>query len=187
MGSAGGTPSTPVERRPENRGGGLGGNFWRFAAAYTGIALADGVRVAALPRLAASISRVPLAVAAVAAAETVPWLVANLPSGVLVDRHDRRQIMQAAAVLRIVLMVVLIVTVLAHLVSIGLLIGLGFLLGCADTFGANASVGLVRGLVRLPQLEKANGVVGGVNSVGTNLVGPALGSILWTSRSSGCG
>ncbi|MHB1525740.1 MAG: MFS transporter [Candidatus Dormibacteria bacterium] len=172
-----GSVSRAEPGRPRHDG--LGPDFWRFAAAYSGIALADGVRFAALPLLAASITRSPLAVAAVTAAQSAPWLVANLPSGVFVDRHDRGQIMRWAAALRIGLMVILVATLLGHLVSIGLLIGLGFLLGCADTFGANASVGLVRGLVRAAHLERANGVVGGVNSVGTGLVGPALGSVLF--------
>ena len=166
---------------PPRPGEGLGGDFWRFASAYTGIALADGVRFAALPLLAASITREPLAVAAVGAAQTLPWLVVNLPSGVFVDRHDRLRIMRAAAAVRVALMAILIAALLSHLGSVGLLVGLGFMLGCADTFGGNASVGLVRGLVQRRQLERANGVVGGVNSVAAGLVGPALGSILFAT------
>ena len=58
--------------------------------------------------------------------------------------------------------------------------GLGLLLGSTDTFGGNAAVGLVRGLVRPAQLEQANSVVGGIDAVLATLVGPTLGAVLFS-------
>ena len=174
----------PESRLPKETAPGVGmrslpGRFWQFAGAYAATALADGVRLAALPLLAASLTHRPLLVALVAVGESLPWLVVGLPSGVLVDRHDRKQVVQVAAVVREVVMLVLIAVLLLHRDSVALLVGLAFLLGCADTFSANAQVGLVRGLVRPEQMEAANSVVGGVNAIGTSLVGPALGSLLF--------
>jgi MFS family permease len=118
-------------------------------------------------------------VASVTFAETLPWIVVSLPSEVLIDRHDRRWIMQLAAAGRVLLMVLLIAALLFHLVSIGLLIGLGFLLGCADVFGSNSANGLVRNLVASTQMERANGVVGAIDFVGGSFIGPALGNVLF--------
>lgn len=117
--------------------------------------------------------------ASVTFAETLPWIAVSLPSGVLIDRHDRRWIMQLAAAGRVLLMVLLIAALLFHLVSIGLLIGLGFLLGCADVFGSNSANGLVRNLVASTQMERANGVVGAIDFVGGSFIGPALGNVLF--------
>ncbi|MHB1576752.1 MAG: MFS transporter, partial [Candidatus Dormibacteria bacterium] len=120
----------------------LDGRFWQFAGAYATTALADGVRFAALPLLAASLTHRPLLVALVGVGESLPWLVVGLPSGVLVDRHDRKRVVQVAAVVREVVMLVLIAALLLHRDTVALLIGLAFLLGSADTFSANAQVGL---------------------------------------------
>ncbi len=159
----------------------LPGRFWQFAGAYAATALADGVRLAALPLLAASLTHHPLLVALVGVGESLPWLVVGLPSGVLADRRDRKRVVQVAAVVREVVMLVLIAALLLHRDSVALLVGVAFLLGSADTFSANAQVGLVRGLVRPEQMEAANSVVGGVNAIGTSLVGPALGSLLFAA------
>jgi hypothetical protein len=77
-------------------------------------------------------------------------------------------------------MLLLIAALLLHMVTIGRLVGLGFLLGCADVFVSNSAIGLVRNLVASSQLERANGVVGAISYIGNSFVGPALGSVLFT-------
>lgn len=174
------TPGVSPEQGAPRRGlRHLGVSFWRYATAYSAMSLADGVRFAAMPLLAASITRAPVEVAAVAFAETLPWLLVNLPSGVIVDRLDRRVVMEMAGLVRAALLAVLITLLLLHLISIPILIGLGFLLGSTTVFGTNASIGLVRSLVETEQLETANSVVGGVDSVASTLVGPAIGAALF--------
>ena len=56
-------------------------------------ALGDGMYLAALPLLAAQLTRDPLAVSAVTFAGWLPWLLFALPAGALVDRLDRRRVM----------------------------------------------------------------------------------------------
>src|SRR5262249_35356332 len=51
----------------------------------------DGVRLAALPLLAAQLARSPAAVAAVTAVQSLPWLIGP-GLGVIVDRNDRRRL-----------------------------------------------------------------------------------------------
>ncbi|HEY6537713.1 MAG TPA: MFS transporter [Candidatus Dormibacteraeota bacterium] len=158
----------------------LGGRFWRYAIATTASGIGDGVRFAALPLLAASLTRSPVLVAAVATAEGLPWVLVNPISGVLIDRHDRRQMMRWSAEVRVALVLILVAAILTHLVTIWWLCGLGFLLGCADTFGSNASIGLLPALVAAAQLERANAVSQGIYNVGTTLLGPAIGGLLFT-------
>jgi MFS family permease len=75
---------------------GLGPNYGKLLAASTVSNLGDGVRLAALPLLAASLTRDPELVAGVRVATTVPWLLLALVAGVVVDRVDRRRLLQVA-------------------------------------------------------------------------------------------
>ena len=158
----------------------LGSSFWAYAASNTAAGLGDGVRVAALPLLAASLTTSPALVGAVAACQSVPWLLVNPFSGALADRHDRRSLMQLATVVRVTLAVTLVVMVGLRLADIAWLCVLGFLLGSADTLGSNSASGLLPRLVRGPQLERANAISQGGYATGENLLGPALGALLFT-------
>src|SRR4051812_16873304 len=62
--------------------------------------LGDGMLATALPLLAASLTRNPVAVSAVVAARTAPWLIFGLLAGVYVDRGDRRMMMVVSDVVR---------------------------------------------------------------------------------------
>jgi MFS family permease len=66
----------------------LGSEFRILWAAAAVSNLGDGLRVAALPLLAATITRDPAQIAAVTAAIWLPWLLIGLYAGALVDRAD---------------------------------------------------------------------------------------------------
>ena len=73
--------------------------------ASTAVAVSgQGMVIAAGPLLAASLSRHPLAVSAVAAASPAAWLVMGLPAGALVDRLSRRRVMIVTDALRAALL-----------------------------------------------------------------------------------
>ena len=77
----------------------LGPAYWRLWWASAVSTTGDGVLVAALPLLAVTITRNPLMISLVTAAEFLPWMLLSLPIGVLVDRHDRATLMWRAQVL----------------------------------------------------------------------------------------
>ena len=62
--------------------------------------LGDGLIVLALPWLAALMTRDAVAIAAVAAAGRLPWLLFALPSGVIIDQSDQRKLIARADLLR---------------------------------------------------------------------------------------
>jgi hypothetical protein len=66
-------------------------DFGRLLAATTASNLSDGIRQAALPLIAASITRDPAQVAGVTFAAQAPWLLFGLTSGAMVDRFNRRR------------------------------------------------------------------------------------------------
>ncbi len=62
--------------------------------------LGDGIRLTALPLLAATLTRDPLAVSAVLAATTAPWILFGPLGGSLVDRVDRKALMVGGQLVR---------------------------------------------------------------------------------------
>ncbi|NBH08275.1 MFS transporter [Amycolatopsis sp. SID8362] len=69
-------------------------SFWRlwWSALVSGVG--DGIRIGALPLLAAALTREPVAVAVVTLAGGLPWLVAGPFTGALTDRWpDRRRVL----------------------------------------------------------------------------------------------
>jgi MFS family permease len=156
--------------------------LWTAAASST---LGDGVFLAALPLLAATLSRDPLQVSLVTFAGWLPWLLFGLISGALVDRWDRRRVMWMVDAFRAVLVGLLAVAVLAGWATIALLAVTGFLLGTGQTLVDNAAQSLIPALVgrdRL-RLERANSQLYGARTVGQHLAGPPAGGVLFSLAS----
>jgi len=163
----------PTEASP----GGLG----RLLAS-TGISVAgQGMVFAAVPLLAASLTRNPLWVSVVAASTYAAWLVVGLPAGALVDRWPRRLTMVVADLVRAALLVVLAVLVTLDRMSIGVLVGLVFAIGVAGCFFDPAGQAAIPNVVgRDPvDLAKANGRLWTLDILGRSLVGPPLGAALF--------
>jgi MFS family permease len=134
--------------------------------------------LAALPLLAAELTRDPLAVSVVTFAGWLPWLLFALPAGALVDRLDRRRVMWTVDATRALVVGALTAAVLAGWVSIPLLAVAGFLVGAGQTLFENAAQAMVVAVVgRDPgRLERANGQLVASLTVGQQLVGPPAGS-----------
>ena len=158
--------------------GGLGPGFRRLWAASTVSSLGDGMYLAALPLLAAELTRDPLAVSVVTFAGWLPWLLFALPAGALVDRLDRRRVMWTVDATRALVVGALTAAVLAGWASIPLLAVAGFLVGAGQTLFENAAQAMVVAVVgRDPgRLERANGQLVASLTVGQQLAGPPAGS-----------
>jgi MFS family permease len=134
--------------------------------------------LAALPLLAATLTRDPLAVSVVTFAGWLPWLLFALPAGALVDRLDRRRVMWTVDAARALVVGALTAAVLAGWVSIPLLALAGFLVGTGQTLFENAAQAMVVAVAgREPRrLARANGQLVASLTVGQQLVGPPAGS-----------
>jgi MFS family permease len=159
----------------------LGAGYHRLWGAAAISTAGDGMFLAALPLLAASLSRDPLRVSLVTFAGWLPWLLFGLISGALVDRWDRRRVMWRVDACRVVVVGVLGVAVLAGWATIPLLAAVGFLLGTGQTLFDNAAQSLIPALVTRAshRLERANSQLHGARTVGQNLVGPPAGGLLF--------
>jgi hypothetical protein len=142
--------------------------------------LGDGLRVVALPLLAAALTTDPLLVSGLVAAAYLPWVLFGLPIGSLVDRGRPEVFMQVTNIGRAVLLGLLTAGLASGFTSLWLLYVIAFLLGIGEAVYDNASQSLVPQLVPDRQLESANAALVTADRVGQDLVGPAVAGVLFT-------
>ncbi len=161
-------PLQPVERR------GL-----RALLAANGIsAVGDGAFLAAAPLAAAAVTRNPTAVAIVAAAEYLPWLLVSPLAGVYVDRWAKRPTMIWADLLRGLGVAVLAVLVAFHLATIPAIAVCAAAMVTGMVFHSAAAEAVIADLTGRDeaQLHRVNGRLQATSTTGRQLVGPPAGS-----------
>lgn len=158
---------------------GLGRRFWTFWCASALANVGDGIRLAAFPLLAASLSSDPVMVGIAAAAATVPWLLTGLYAGSLADRYGARTLIRVAELSRIAVLSGLIAMLLSDRATIGAVAAAAFLLGAGETMRDTAAQTVIPRLVPSVLLERANGRLSAVELVGNEFVGPLVGGVLF--------
>jgi Na+/melibiose symporter-like transporter len=157
----------------------LGSRFWRLYASSATSNLADGIGRTALPLLAASLTRDPVAVAGLASFGFLPWLLFALPSGALVDRVDRRLAMSLANAVRAAALGLLAGLVIADAATVPALYAVAFVLGVAETVYDSATRALLPQLVTRGQLDRANSLLTVEETLGQQFIGAPVGSALF--------
>ncbi|MFZ3498335.1 MFS transporter [Streptomyces sp. 5.8] len=154
--------------------------FGRLWTAQTVSSLGDGVMHAALPLIALTLTRDPMALAVVTAVGTLPWLLFGVLGGALVDRWDRRRTMWVADAGRAVLLVIPVAAAVLDVLSIPLLAAVAFLLGLGGLFFDTAATAYLPDLLgRDPALlERANSRLRGTQTAASGFAGPPAGSAL---------
>ena len=177
----------------------LGANYWKLWTASITSNFGDGVSTVAYPWLASAVTRNPVQIAGIAVATRLPWLIFTLPAGVITDRLDRRRIIVAMDLARMVITL----GVGAAVVALGsdlvapesieataatdpehgpaLLVTLyvaALLFGFAEVLRDNAAQTILPAIVDSDLLEKANGRMWGAEMVMNSFIGPPLGGIL---------
>ncbi|MBT8203511.1 MAG: MFS transporter [Acidimicrobiia bacterium] len=175
----------------------LGANYWRLWVASVVSNVGDGVAQIAYPWLASAVTRVPLLIAVIAVVQRLPWLVFTLPAGVITDRVDRRKIMVAMDLTRMVITLGVALAVAAEAsglpapdeIGSGVvagtntmlylaLLGSALLFGMAEVLRDNAAQTILPAIVEPESLERANGRLWGAEMVANSFAGPPLGSLL---------
>ena len=156
----------------------LPASFHRLILAWAGSLTGDGLRIVALPLLAATVDSSPGAVAAVAVAATLPWLTVAVPAGALVDRLNPARVMMIAHCVRAVLTAALAVIAWTT-APIPVLCLIAFAITAAETFADGAAQSLLVRGVPVAQLEQANARFVTVETVALDLAGPLLAGVLF--------
>jgi hypothetical protein len=153
--------------------------------AASGLAnLGDGVRQVALPLSAAAITHDAVLVAGLTAVAYVPWMLFGLPVGALVDRARPELYVVWAAVLRGALFGALALALVLDVRSMVLLYAVAFPLGVGEAAYDNASQSLIPRVVADAVLERANSALVGVERLGQDLIGPAVGGVMFAAAAS---
>jgi MFS family permease len=149
--------------------------WWASAVDNVG----DGAFAAAIPLLAVTMTRDPRLVSVVSAATYLPWLLLSLPVGAIVDRYDRVLLMWRCQLGQAVAVAAVAVLAGCHLVGIGSLALLAFVIGTGEVVFGNAAQAVLPEIVPAPLVHKANGAQYAITTVGQLFVGPPLGSLLF--------
>ena len=158
----------------------LPGAFWRLWTSVTLSNLGDGVRLAAFPLLAVTLTQDPRLVAGVAVVQYLPWLFLGIPAGAIADRVDRRRLMSAVNFGRTIALVLLLVSLATDTAALPMLYVTAFLIGVGETAYDTAAQAAVPQLVPAPSLVRANGRLVSSLVVTDEFVGPLLGAALFT-------
>jgi MFS family permease len=155
--------------------------FWLYWLSATTSYVGDGVRFAALPLLAASLSSSPAEVAAVATAVGLPWLLFGLLAGVAVDRWPRLRLMAVMQLARAAVGVAIVAGVWFGWLTIPLLVVLTFVVCTCEVFYDVAFNSALPAVVDRADIQKANGRLITAEIVTFEFVGPALGGLLFAA------
>ena len=136
----------------------------------------DGIRLAALPLLAASLTSSPVLVSAVTAAQYLPWVSVAPLGGALVDRQDRRRVILVTQSWRGLVMLVLALVVATDVVEIWHLCLVAFAITAGEILVDPSVVALVPTMVPDEQLDAANAQISSVEVVTNDVAGRPAGA-----------
>jgi MFS family permease len=157
----------------------LGGRYAKLWAASTTSALGSGLATIATPLFVASLTTDPVIVSAAFGVAWLPWLLFALPSGVLVDRVDRRRLMIAVDWARVAAMGLLATAILTGWASIALLYAVLFVVNAGEIVVRSASQAMIPSVVPAARLERANGWLAGGATLTEQMVAGPLGGFLF--------
>lgn len=141
--------------------------------------LGDGLRLAALPLLATSLTDSPLLISAVAAAQYLPWLTFAPFGGALVDRWVRRRTILVTQAWRGVLLTALALLVWTGHAEIWQVCLVAFAVTVGEILVDPSTVALVPTLVDDRDLDRANGRISSAEIVANDFAGGPLGALLF--------
>ncbi|MEV0091153.1 MFS transporter [Streptomyces sp. NPDC050738] len=150
--------------------------LWTSAATSS---IGDGIRVSAFPLLAVAVTRDPVAVTGVTAAQKVPQLLFGMHVGAFVDRADRISLVRNVQLVRLLLVVGLVALVATDSITLWALYVLSVVLGIAELLADTALQALTPEIVADQGLEHVNSRLSGAQSIGEDFAGPALGGVLF--------
>ena len=147
-------------------------------AAVTGIAISDVV----YPLLILGFTGKPILAGLFGAIQFTAMVLASLPAGAFVDRHDRRHVLMTGELIRALLATVLAVTLAAGHIWLSEIYLVAAALGACQPFSGIRTLA-VRGVVPAEKITSAlatQQIFTGVAS----LLGPALGAVMFTASRS---
>ena len=157
----------------------LGAPYRRLLSATLLSNLGDGIRAAAFPLLAASLTRNPILISGVAIAGELPGLLLSLTAGSVADRFDRRRLIIVVDAVRLGLLLALIAMISLGRATMLILYVVVFVSAVAEVLRDSTAGTLVPSIVAVDQLDRANGRMITAEIAGNEFIGPPLGGFLF--------
>jgi MFS family permease len=157
----------------------LGPAFTNLWVATLASNLGDGIARTAMPLLAARLSSDPLLISGIAALAMLPWLLFALPSGIAIDRMDRRRALAVAQAVRVALGLLLIGLTATSTLTIGWLYLVIFVYGAFETLYDGAARAIPPSILPTGDLPRANGRIEAGEQVMQNFVSGPFTSALF--------
>jgi MFS family permease len=140
--------------------------------------LADGVIKIALALVATTLTKSPGLISGVLLTLTLPWLLAALHVGVLVDRVDRRKLLWLASGIKITVVGVLLGLAASDSLRLPAIYGCGIVLGIAEVIALTSAAALIPDAVAVRGRDRANTWVTAAETVCNEFGGPFIGGLL---------
>jgi MFS family permease len=163
----------------------MGGAFWRLWWSTAISSSGDGLLAVALPLLAVTITRDPIAIAAVTVVQRGAGALVALPLGVVIDRFQRRTMMVGANVVSGLALLGLVLALTLGSADLAMIYVVSFVLAVCDMAYILALQASFPDIVNAPdRLGTANARLMGVDVAGEQFAGPAVGGLLfgWARR-----
>jgi Na+/melibiose symporter-like transporter len=141
--------------------------------------LGDGVIRTASPLLAIRLTQDPLLISLLPALALLPWLFFAIPSGILIDRIDRRVALRIANGVRVALAVFLVVLFATHSLTIWSLFLVAFIDGSCETIYDGAIRAMMPSIVTKDLLPSANSRIEAGELILQNFLAAPLTSLLF--------
>ncbi|MFJ5839183.1 MFS transporter [Streptomyces shenzhenensis] len=159
----------------------LGKPFWRLWWADAANSMGNGVFLAAVPLIAVTLTKDPRQISIISAATYLPWLLASLPAGAIVDRWDRVTLMRRCQLFQAVVTFTAALVAATGAINVASLAVAVFLIGTAEVIITNAAQAVLPQLVPSGALARANANREIVQTVGQTALGQPLGSLLFAA------
>ena len=142
---------------------------------------ADGLTGAAIPLLAATLTRDPVLISIQSNMMLLPWLLFAIPLGALVDRLNRRNAMLLVQLTRVLIGATIASLIYSHEMSLWALMLLTFIFGVSEVVYDTATQSSIPSLLKGSQLERGNSRLQMADTVMQSFVGVPLGAILYAA------
>jgi MFS family permease len=153
-------------------------DFMLFQTGQLLSAVGTAVASIAYPLLTLSLTHSPAKTGLVSFAQFLPIVLFNLAAGVFADRHDRKLLMIAADVARVLAVGSLVVAILTHRLTYPHILLVAFVEGTGGVLFGSGRSGVFKAVVPREQLPTAASLEEGRMSV-VRLAGPSLGGVLF--------
>lgn len=157
----------------------LGETFNKIWSAAMFSKFADGLFGAAIPLLAASLTRDPVLISIQSNMVLLPWLFFAIPLGALVDRLNRRTTMILVQVSRVLIGATIASLVISGEMNLWFLMFLTFAFGLSEVVYDTATQSSIPSLLKGHQLERGNSRLQIADTVMQSFIGVPLGAFLF--------